>query len=99
MLTAEQIASMAKTEEAVVKIEAWDGGEVKVRQLTVAEGREVNKLLSSGDAIGASVRVAFYGLVEPKMSMKQLEKMAAGSGIAGINEINVAIGNIDDPNG
>lgn len=99
MMTAEQITSIAKTAEAVVKIEAWDGGEVKIRQITVAEGREVNNLVASGDAIGAAIRVAFYGLVEPKMSMKELEKMATGPGLAGINEINVAIGNMDDPNG
>lgn len=95
-LTIEEIQERAKTSEDTVEIESW-GGEVKIRTLTVAQGREVAALYNKGDRVGSVVRTVYYGLVEPKVTLKQLDKLASRAGMNGINEIAQAISELDSP--
>lgn len=88
--------------EKVVKIKAWDG-EVKIRELTTKQRSEIIEIMQ-GDSlldekgsslklsnlIKAQILTAHYGLVDPALSIKDIENLSE-SAFEGIKEINEAI--------
>ncbi|MBL4730282.1 MAG: hypothetical protein JKY28_02690 [Sulfurimonas sp.] len=95
MLTLEDIEKICKTKEGTVNIEAW-GGEVKIRQLTVAETAEVVKTQTAGDGAMSTIKMASFALVEPKMSVKKMLSLPAEA-FEGIAEIVKAVGELQEP--
>ena len=95
MLDLAAIEGQYKTSEKVVRIEAWDG-DVKIRQLTVAESAEVMAAQSSGDAALAMVKTASFALVEPKLSEKKIKALPQES-FEAIGEIVEAVGALSEP--
>jgi len=85
----------AKTKEAVVHIDGW-GGEVRIRQLTVAESSEVAALQGRGEHAAALVRLASFALVEPRMSVRDINALPADA-FEAIREIADAVGEIEGP--
>ncbi len=95
MLSFDDIQQQCKTAESTVQIDAWNG-EVKVRQLTVAESAEVIATQAKGDHATAMVKTASFALVEPRMSVKKLQDLPQ-SAFDAIKEIVEAVGELGEP--
>ena len=95
MLSFEDIQKQCKTAEATVEIEAW-GGEVKIRQLTVAETADVVKSQTDGDSAMSTIKLVSYALVEPKMTVKKILSLPAEA-FEGIRQIAEALSNLESP--
>lgn len=100
MLKINEILGINKINEKVVKIPSW-GGEVKIRPLSIKERGEVISVLQGDVDINdewkpsnislsaitkAQILTAHYALIEPKISVSELEDMPE-SAFAGIKEI------------
>lgn len=110
MLDKETIIDKFALQTKTISLESIEG-EVKIKKLTVAQRQEVNDILF-GDAkvVGASrsveVEVArynkaaklavSYGLVEPKLSMRDIEKLSEDANEF-IMEVFNAIQEFDEP--
>lgn len=95
MLSLDDIQNQCKTAESTVQIDAWDG-EVKIRQLTVAESANVISTQNRGDQATAMVMTASFALVEPKASVKKLQGLSQEA-FEGIKEIVEAVGDLGEP--
>lgn len=100
MLEISEILDLNKVNEKVVKIPAW-GGEVKIRPLSIKERSEVISVMQ-GDATlnnegkpsfislsaitKAQILTAHYALIEPKISVSELENMPEAA-FSGVKEI------------
>lgn len=86
------------TKEKAVTIKSWNG-DVKIRELTTAQRAEIIETMQGDSQIDekgkglklanltkAQILTAHYALVEPKMSIKELESLAE-SAYEGIKEI------------
>lgn len=79
MLTAEAIGAAKDYEEAVVAVPEW-GGEVRVRTLSMGARYEINtRSVSNGKMDNAKFAAATieFGVVEPKLTKEQAEKIVA----------------------
>lgn len=97
------------TDERTIAVEALDGAEVTIRELTVAERKRVDAELMKDAIVGekgqlrpkpssyqnSQILAVSLGLVEPKMSIQKLEKLSAGA-VDAIAEIYEAILSIDE---
>lgn len=93
-----------------VEIKAWNT-EVTLKQLSIKEGIEVQSILLDGQDLSkvkdklqvdivaltnSTVRTVSYALLEPKMSVKELESMGQ-DGLDGIQEIKQILDDWDKP--
>lgn len=89
ILTAEAVAAAKDYEETLVQVPEW-GGEVKVRTLSMGARYEMNKrAVKDGkvdNAIFTSATLEF-GVVEPKLTRDQAEKIVAERADAPIQRI------------
>lgn len=95
MLSFEDIQASSKTVEKTVEIDAW-GGEVKIKQLTIAESADVIATQAKGEQVLSMAKTASYALVEPKMSVKKLIALPQDS-FEGIAEIVNAVAELAEP--
>lgn len=109
MKTTAQLLKQFEPKTQELEVKAWDTT-VELRELSVSEFGEINSIIM-GDSlkeevvngkISVSIKNAEKGkytrvslaLVKPKLSVAELESMGE-SAIAGINEINEAIGKLN----
>ncbi|WP_345993764.1 hypothetical protein [Sulfurimonas sp. HSL-1716] len=96
MLTIDDISKkFTKTSETTIKVKAW-GGEVKVRELTLAEAADVNIERTKKDYVMVVTKTVYYALVEPAIPLDDLKKMKEGV-FDGIKEIYDEINKSDVP--
>lgn len=99
MLELKNLQEIYKTKEKVVTIKAW-GGDVKIKELTTKQRSEIVEVMQGDSQIDekgaglklsnltkAQVLTAHYALVEPAMSIKDIENLSE-SAFEGIKEIN-----------
>lgn len=95
MLDLQAIQKQCQTSQTTLNVEAWKG-DVKIRQLTVAQSAEVVELSSKGQHVQAMVRGVSFSLVEPVISFQDLSELS-GDAFEGIREINEALGKLNEP--
>ena len=92
MLNLKEIQAQTIAKEEVIKLSSIDG-EVKIKELSVKENNEVHRLLFKNaqikskddikfdlaNSIDALILKVHFGLVEPKMSVEQLNKLGSGA--------------------
>lgn len=110
MIDKEALISKFASQTKTVDISSIDA-EVKIKKLTIAQRQEVNDILFAGSTLkkeGESVEVGVanynkaaklgvaYGLVEPKLSKKEIDSLS-DSASDFINEVFNAIQEFDEP--
>lgn len=110
MLDKEALLEKFGSQTKVIEIESI-GEEVKIKKLTIAQRQEVNDILFANAVIqkaGQPVEVEItnynkaaklatsYGLIEPKMSLRDIEKLSDDAADF-INEVFNAIQEFDEP--
>lgn len=90
MLKLSDIQKKHSTAEKTIKVEAW-GGDVKIRDLTVAESADVVATRMRGEAGMSVVKTASYALIEPAMTVADISAMSEDA-FDGVSEIVKAIG-------
>lgn len=109
MLNKDALLDKFTSQTKVVLIDSVDD-EVKIKKLTIAQRQEVNDVLFGDEKIGKAGKVdvgitnynkaaklaVSYGLVEPKLSIRDIEKLDDSANDF-INEVFNAIQEFDEP--
>lgn len=110
-LSRENIIGKYKAESKTVNVKAW-GGDVVIRKLRVAEANAVQAVMlkdmeltdvkdskvevSIGRANEAAILAVSFALVEPKLTVKDLNELPADA-MEGVTQIKDALDNWDKP--
>ena len=112
MTTKKDLLALFTQETRTLKVEAWNDAEVKIRKLNIKEQAEINDVLfgevtlKDADDMAANISLgamqyaqilsASYALVEPKMTVSEIQNQTAEF-LTGIAEIHDALTEWSNP--